>query len=78
MLTSDTYGVGHCRGWFSVSGNREDLTLSAGSYWKCVCGCAVGRATALRRLWPPEELAVLPERGRSSFASGVIICAMTG
>ena len=53
------------------------FTLSAGSYWKCVCGCAVGRATALRRLWPPEELAVLPEGGRSSFASGVI-CAMTG
>ena len=78
MLTSDAHGVGHCRCRLSVGGNREDLTLSAGIYWKCVCGCAVGRATALRRLWPPEELAVLPEGGRSSFASGVIICAMTG
>ena len=78
MLTSDAHGVGHCRCRLSVGGNREDLTLSAGIYWKCVCGCAVGRATAPRRLWPPAELAVLPEGGRSSFASGLIICAMTG
>ena len=61
-----------------VGGNREDLTLSAGTYWKCVCGCAGERATATRWLRPPEELAALSEGGRSSFTPGLIICAITG
>ena len=61
-----------------MSDNREDLTLSAGIYWKCACGCAGGRVTAPRRLWPPEELAALSEGGGSSFTSGLIICAITG
>ena len=44
--------------------------LSPGIYWKCACGCAGGRVTAPRRLWPPEELAALSEGGGSSFTSG--------
>ena len=59
-------------------GNREDLTLPVGIYWNCVFGCAGGRVTAPRRLWPPEELAALSEGAGSSFTSGLIICAMTG
>ena len=58
--------------------NREDLTLPAGIYWNCVFGCAGGRVTAPRRLWPPDELAALSGGAGSSFTSGLIICAMTG
>ena len=61
-----------------MSGNREDLTLTAGMNWKWACGCAGGRVTAPRRAWPPEELAALSEGGGSSFTSGLIICAITG
>ena len=34
-------------------------------------GCAGGRVTASRRLWPPEELAALSEGAGSSFTSGL-------
>ena len=61
-----------------MSDKREDLTLPAGIYWNCACGCAGGRVTAPRRPWPPEELAALSEGGGSSFTSGLIICAITG
>ena len=61
-----------------VGGNREDLTLSAGTYWKCVCGCVGECATATRWLRPPEKLAALSGGGRSSFTPGLIICAITG
>ena len=54
-----------------VSDNREDLALSAGSHWNCVFGCAEGRATAPRRLWPPEELAALSMEIWSEWYSSV-------
>ena len=65
--------------WVSVilvpvlaGGNREDLTLSAGTYWKYVC--AGECATATRWLRPPGELAALSE----GVTPGLIICAITG
>ena len=61
-----------------MSDNREDLTLPAGIYSNCACGCVERCVTAPRRPWPPEELTVLPEGSGSSFISGLIICAITG
>ena len=48
--TSDTYGVGHCRCWFPVSGNRENLTLSLafiGSVSVVVQGACYGASAAV-------------------------------
>ena len=53
--------VALCR--FSVSGNLEDLTLSAGIYWNCVFGCAGG---VLRRLGGRATNALASASGLSS------------
>ena len=60
----------------SLSSAFSIILLFGNIYWKCACGCAGGRVTTPRRLWPPEELAALSESGGSSFTSGLITCAL--
>ena len=58
-----------------VGSNRKDLTLSAGTHWKCVCrGVCYGNSVAAAS----RELAALFEGGKSSLTPGLIIGATTG
>ena len=54
---------------FSVSGNRENLTLHVALIGSEFAVCAGMRAPAPQWLYPPEEL--------SSLTPGLIICAIT-
>ena len=72
MLTRNTYGVERYNivvGVGCVTTVRTSRCPQAFT-GNCVLGCAVWRVTALRWLWPPEELAALSEGVGSSSASG--------
>ena len=57
--------------------SRGYPTLTASSYWNCVCDCA-RLVVRVRLLWLSGEPVAHSEGGKSSRTSGWIICAMTG